>query len=240
MCRGAACSSVCVTRPGDKPVPDLRTHYRADALSWVSAPFPKPADMSNERPIKLLVTGGSRSGKSAHAEATARALARTVSFIATARVDDEEMSSRIVLHRQRRPEGWTTIEEPIALSSAIADALRERGAERHCIVIDCVTLWLFNVLGLNEMSGPDNEPPLQIERLERERLELLAAVRDCPAHLVIVTNELGSGVVPMGRLTRRFVDEHGWTNQRLAAACDQVVFTVSGIPVTIKPAGRAA
>jgi adenosylcobinamide kinase/adenosylcobinamide-phosphate guanylyltransferase len=99
-------------------------------------------------------------------------------------------------------------------------------------VLDCVTLWLSNVLGLHEPS--DGPMLLKRERLEAERHELLAAVEQCRGNLIIVTNELGSGVVPMGELSRYFIDEHGWTNQRLAEVCDSVVLMVAGVPVAVK------
>lgn len=177
---------------------------------------------------KLLVTGGSRSGKSAYAEAMARALAPEVVYIATASVRDDEMAQRIAAHRRARPQDWRTIEAPVKAGRAIL----EHAAPGRCIVLDCVTLWLSNVLGLHEAHT--DPPPLKRERLEAERDALLSAVEQCRSHLVIVSNELGSGIVPMGQLTRFFVDEHGWTNQRLAELCDSVVLMVAGVPVKLK------
>lgn len=187
---------------------------------------------------KLLVTGGSRSGKTAYAEAAAGALSSEVVYIATASVrndDGGEMVQRIAAHRRARPQGWTTEEEPVAAGRAI----REHAAPGRCIVLDCVTLWLSNVLGLHEVhqfNGEARDRPLLLnrERLEAERIALLSAIEQCSGHLVVVTNELGSGVVPMGALTRFFVDEHGWTNQRIAELCDSVVLMVAGMPVKVK------
>lgn len=187
---------------------------------------------------KLLVTGGSRSGKTAYAEAAAGALSSEVVYIATASVrndDGGEMVQRIAAHRRARPQGWTTAEEPVAAGRAI----REHAAPGRCIVLDCVTLWLSNVLGLHEVhqfNGEARDRPLLLnrERLEAERIALLSAIEQCSGHLVVVTNELGSGVVPMGALTRFFVDEHGWTNQRIAELCDSVVLMVAGMPVKVK------
>lgn len=194
---------------------------------------------------KLLVTGGSRSGKSAYAEDVAKTLAPEVVYIATASVRDDdrsddngEMAQRIAAHRRARPQGWLTIEEPVAAGRAIL----EHAAPGRCIVLDCVTLWLSNVLGLHEADGEiQADPPLlKRERLEAERHALLAAVEQCSGHLVIVTNELGSGVVPMGALTRFFVDEHGWTNQRIAELCDSVVLMVAGVPVKVKSPAKSS
>lgn len=192
---------------------------------------------------KLLVTGGSRSGKTAYAEAMAARLASEVVYIATASVRQGadgggEMTQRIAAHRRARPQSWATVEEPVAAGRAI----REHAAPGRCIVLDCITLWLSNVLGLHEVREGyvvDGESPVQPlllnrERLESERIALLSAIEQCSGHLVIVSNELGSGVVPMGKLSRFFVDEHGWTNQRIAERCDSVVMTVAGVPVKIK------
>lgn len=176
---------------------------------------------------KLLVTGGNRSGKTAYAESVAKALAPEVVYIATASVRDNEMAQRIAAHRRGRPLDWQTVEEPLAAGRAIL----ENAAPGRCIVLDCVTLWLSNMLGLHEAN---TDPQLYREQLEAERHSLLAAIEQCSGHLVIVSNELGSGVVPMGQLTRFFVDEHGWTNQRIAELCDSVVLMVAGVPVKIK------
>ena len=195
--------------------------------------------MTLRTPSRTLVTGGSRSGKSSYAEFLAAGMSLEVRYIATAMSRDEEMRRRIDKHRKDRPGAWVTVEEPVSLGRA----LREHGAPGRCLLIDCITLWLSNVLGLAD-APPDlptgAEPPLRLDRLQQERDDLLAALGECPSPVIIVTNELGSGVVPLGRLSRTFVDEHGWTNQRLAHACDRVVLTVSGVPVTIKPAHAPA
>lgn len=199
--------------------------------------------MTLRSPTRTLVTGGSRSGKSSYAGFLAAGMSLEVRYIATAMSRDDEMQRRIEKHRNDRPGAWITVEEPLSLGRA----LREHGAPGRCLLIDCITLWLSNVLGLSDPQpdlppglSPDAEPPLRLDRLQQERDDLLAALAGCPSPVIIVTNELGSGVVPMGRLTRTFVDEHGWTNQKLAHACDRVVLTVSGVPVTIKPAPATA
>ena len=112
-------------------------------------------------------------------------------------------------------------------------SIREHDKPGRVLLIDCVTLWLTNVLGLNEPGA--EVPNAHQARLDAERDDLVDALRQAGGSVILVTNELGSGVVPLGALTRRFVDEHGRTNQRLAEACDHVVLMVSGIPVTVKP-----
>ena len=163
-----------------------------------------------------LITGGARSGKSAHAEALARQSGLPTTYIATARPGEEEMQARIERHRQRRPPAWRTVECPVQLGSA----LRHEAKAGRCVIVDCLTLWLANV------GAPD---------LAAEREEFLHAVQEAPAQLFLVTNELGSGVVPLGESTRAFVDEHGLTNQRVAAVCERVTLMVCGVPLLVKP-----
>jgi adenosylcobinamide kinase/adenosylcobinamide-phosphate guanylyltransferase len=189
---------------------------------------------------RMLVTGGARSGKSAHAERRAVELTSAsggdVVYIATAAALDDEMKERVATHRQARPQNWLTVEEPLHLARCI----REHAKPGRLLLIDCVTLWLTHVLGLNEPGA--EVPGAHQARLEAERDDLVGAIRECSGSIILVTNELGSGVVPMGALTRRFVDEHGRTNQRIAEACDSVVLMVSGVPLAVKsPAtsGRA-
>ena len=181
---------------------------------------------------RLLVTGGARSGKSAYAERRALELSSAaggdVVYLATAAVLDDEMKSRVATHRQTRPAHWQTVEEPLHLGRRI----RELAKPGRVLLIDCVTLWLTNVLGLNEPGA--EAPGAHQARLDAERDDLIAALSQSTGSVILVTNELGSGVVPMGALTRRFVDEHGRTNQRIAEACDSVVLMVSGVPLAVK------
>ena len=169
-----------------------------------------------------LVTGGARSGKSAFAEALARASGLQTSYIATAAPGDAEMRERIARHRARRPAAWRTVECGSDLAGALA---REARAER-CVIVDCLTLWLAGLIDDDRLS-----------RVETGRKELLVALAAAAGTVLVVTNELGSGVVPAGRLSREFVDEHGFTNQRVAALCEDVTLMVSGCALPLRRGG---
>ena len=170
--------------------------------------------------MKELILGGVRSGKSRLAEQHARDSALEVVYIATARAgDDPGLQERVRLHRASRPAQWPVVEAPLAL----ADALRANAAASRCLLVDCLTLWLTNLL-LEEDSAV----------LGREREELMRTVPQLPGRLILVGNETGLGVVPLGELSRRFVDEAGSLHQHLAQACDRVIFTVAGLPHYLK------
>ncbi len=132
---------------------------------------------------------------------------------------DGELSERIALHRQRRPAHWQLIEEPLQL----ARVLRDNAAADTCLLVDCLTLWLTNLLMLDDAS-----------RLSAERDALLDCLAHLPGEILFVSNETGLGVVPLGELTRRYVDEAGWLHQALAERCQRVVLTVAGLPLTLK------
>jgi adenosylcobinamide kinase/adenosylcobinamide-phosphate guanylyltransferase len=166
-----------------------------------------------------LILGGARSGKSALAERLAAQSTLDVIYIATSQPLDGEMNQRVALHRQRRPEQWGLIEEPIEL----ARVLREQSQVDRCVLVDCLTLWLTNLLMLEDT-----------ERLAAEREALLNCLADLPGEIIFVSNETGLGVVPLGELTRRYVDEAGWLHQALAERCQRVVLTVAGLPLTLK------
>ncbi|MCS5515892.1 bifunctional adenosylcobinamide kinase/adenosylcobinamide-phosphate guanylyltransferase [Pseudomonas qingdaonensis] len=168
-----------------------------------------------------LILGGARSGKSRLAEQYAADSALAVTYIATSEPLDGEMNARVQLHRARRPAEWALIEEPLAL----AQVLRETAAPERCLLVDCLTLWLTNLLML--------EDP---ERLAAERGALLDCLAQLPGEIILVSNETGLGVVPMGELTRRYVDEAGWLHQAIAERCQHVVLTVAGLPLTLKGA----
>ncbi|MCB1735123.1 MAG: bifunctional adenosylcobinamide kinase/adenosylcobinamide-phosphate guanylyltransferase [Gammaproteobacteria bacterium] len=173
--------------------------------------------------MRSLILGGARSGKSRLAECMAQNLAETiglaVTYVATAMADDEEMSQRIEHHRQRRRTDWRTIETPIALAATI----EATAAPDSVVLVDCLTLWITNCLCADQ-------PGLY----EQERDALLAGLDTWPGEIILVSNETGLGVVPMGALSRRFCDESGWLHQALAARCDRVVFTVAGLPQILK------
>jgi adenosylcobinamide kinase/adenosylcobinamide-phosphate guanylyltransferase len=166
-----------------------------------------------------LILGGARSGKSRLAEERALASGLAVTYIATATAADAEMTERIRHHQARRPADWSLVEEPLDLARALAAAA---GAER-CLVVDCLTLWLNNWL----CSGDDAGYAVQ-------RQALLDSLAGLPGRVILVSNETGMGIVPLGELTRRYCDEAGRLHQDLAALCDRVTLTVAGLPLALK------
>lgn len=169
-------------------------------------------------PQLTLVVGGARSGKSTLAERLVCATGRPRRYIATAEAWDDEMRARIAQHRADRGANWTTVEAPLDLAGALAAA---RPAE--VVLVDCATLWLTNHL-------------LAEHDLAAEAARLLAALRDCPAPVTVVSNEVGWGIVPENALARRFRDEQGRLNQQIAAAADLVVTVIAGLPLVLKGA----
>jgi len=164
-----------------------------------------------------LILGGARSGKSRLALQRAAASGEAVSFIATARADDAEMAERIARHQLERPPHWRTIEVAADLAGAI------RCADTRVVVVDCLTLWLTHCL----CAAP--------EHFAAARADLLAALADSGSKdIILVSNETGLGIVPLGELTRRFVDEAGWLNQAIAALADRVIFVAAGLPLHLK------
>ena len=166
-----------------------------------------------------LILGGARSGKSRLAEKLAAGSGLAVTYIATSQPLDGEMNERVRHHRERRPGHWTLVEEPVEL----ARVLRDNARADSFLLVDCLTLWLTNLLLL--------EDP---QRLSAERDALLECLAELPGEIVLVSNETGMGVVPLGELTRRYVDEAGWLHQALAERCQRVVLTVAGLPLTLK------
>lgn len=169
--------------------------------------------------MKTLILGGARSGKSALAERLAADSGDAVTYVATAQALDSEMAERIAHHRARRPSAWFDVEEPIHL----ADALRTHAAPDRCLLVDCLTLWLSNLLGIDDGA-----------HFEGERAALFDVLPTLPGEVVFVSNEVGLGIVPMGELTRRYVDEAGRLHQALAAHCDRVLFVAAGLPLALK------
>lgn len=168
-----------------------------------------------------LILGGARSGKSRFAERLAAESGLAVSYIATSQALDGEMTARIAHHRERRPAHWALVEEPLQL----ARVLREQAAADRCLLVDCLTLWLTNLLMLDDAM-----------RLAEERDALLECLDGLPGRIVLVSNETGLGVVPLGELTRRYVDEAGWLHQTVAERAQRVTFMVAGLPMTLKAA----
>ncbi len=171
--------------------------------------------------MKTLILGGVRSGKSRLAERMAKQSGLPVTYVATAVAGDEEMRERIATHRAQRPADWLLIEEPLALGGA----LRSSAGEGGCIIVDCLTLWLTNLL-----SDPDTT------MLEREISSLHNALVNASQHIILVSNETGMGIIPMGEITRRYCDEAGRLHQQLAQTCERVVLTIAGLPQILKGA----
>lgn len=162
-----------------------------------------------------LVLGGARSGKSRHAQVLAEAAPAPHLFVATAQAFDAEMAGRIARHRAERGAGWRTVEAPYDLAAAIG------AAQGGTVLVDCLTLWTSNLL----LGDAD---------LDAATDALLAALADTPAHVVLVSNEVGWGIVPDNALARRFRDVAGRVNQRVAAAADRVDLVVAGIAMHLK------
>lgn len=169
-----------------------------------------------------LILGGARSGKSRHAEQLAYANGGPVCVIVTAEPLDAEMAERIRRHQADRPAAWRTVEAPLHL----ADALRREAKEGAVVVVDCLTLWLANLLG---DASPERE-----EMLLRERNKVLELLPTLPGTVLLVANETGLGLVPETPLGRHFRDEAGWLNQAVAQRCDRVSFIAAGLPLHLK------
>jgi adenosylcobinamide kinase / adenosylcobinamide-phosphate guanylyltransferase len=175
--------------------------------------------------VTTLVLGGVRSGKSRYAEQIAQRSSIPVSLIVTGAAGDAEMAARIAAHRARRPAHWQVVEAPLQLGRAITRA----SAPDRLLIVDCLTLWLSNLLALADVA-----------RLHEEREALLAAAAHPSGSLLLVSNEVGLGIVPVNELARRFADEAGVLHQQLAEACEQVVWMVAGIPLVVKGPGQTS
>lgn len=169
--------------------------------------------------MRTLILGGVRSGKSRLAEQLATESNLPVHYIATATAEDEEMQKRIASHQKHRPDHWQVIEEPLRLASV----LDEQAASGRCVLVDCLTLWLSNLLLAEDETV-----------FERERTDLLKVLPTLPGKIIMVSNETNMGVIPMGELSRRYCDEAGRLHQELAQVCDQVILTVAGLPHILK------
>ena len=168
-------------------------------------------------PPVTLVLGGARSGKSVHAEKLVEDQPAGWIYLATATAGDGEMAERINRHRERRGDGWRTVEEPLDLTAALQ---AEAGAN-SVILVDCLTLWLSNVL-FAELD------------VEHEIKRLVECLSGLAGPVVLVSNEVGLGIVPENALARRFRDDAGRLNQAVAAAADSVVFVAAGLPLSLK------
>jgi adenosylcobinamide kinase/adenosylcobinamide-phosphate guanylyltransferase len=177
--------------------------------------------MTNRAAQNILILGGVRSGKSRYAGELAAAHGRAVTVIATGTAQDAEMAERIETHRASRPPHWSVVEEPLRLAAALRNAAAPGGV----IVVDCLTLWLSNLLCLEDE-----------DLLRRESQSLIDALPTLGTDCLLISNEVGFGIIPASALARRFGDEAGALHQRLAELCDRVILMVAGLPVTLKTA----
>ncbi len=166
-----------------------------------------------------LILGGARSGKSRLAEKIALESGLNVIYIATAQPLDEEMQERILHHQESRPREWQVIEDPLYLS----EKLQEIDAQNQLILIDCLTLWMSNLL-LQDASE------LQMSQCQK----LLTILPNLKSEIILVSNETGLGVVPMGNISRKFIDESGRLHQQIGQIAQKVVFCVAGFPIILK------
>jgi adenosylcobinamide kinase / adenosylcobinamide-phosphate guanylyltransferase len=173
--------------------------------------------MSHHR--RVLVLGGARSGKSRIALQLAESASTDRTYVATAQAFDEEMRQRIAQHRAERDGSWRTLDAPLDL----AQSVRERTGPDQAVLVDCLTLWLSNIV----LAGRDAAD-------EGDRLA--QSVREARGPLILVSNEVGHGIVPSTPLGRSFRDDQGRLNQRIAEVCDAVVFVAAGCPILLKPA----
>jgi adenosylcobinamide kinase/adenosylcobinamide-phosphate guanylyltransferase len=171
----------------------------------------------------VLITGGARSGKSRYAEERAASVGTKLVYLATAQAGDEEMACRIAEHQKRRGPNWITVEEPLE----IGRALISRKGRTDAVLVDCLTLWVSNLLTRSGETDP-----------QKRADDLLAILPEIDFHLLLVTNEVGWGIVPDNALARRFRDLTGWINQRFAAIADEMVLMVAGNPVVVKKENR--
>ena len=170
----------------------------------------------------IFITGGARSGKSGLAVRFAKETKSKVCFIATCRPQDGEMRERVRKHKLSRPKSWKTIEEPLDLAKAVKMASRMSS----CVIIDCLTLWISNLV----LSGAADRD------IRLYALEAIQAIRRSKANAIVISNEVGSGIVPDNQIARGFRDIAGEVNQAFARSSDKAYFAVSGLPVLLKGA----
>lgn len=195
----------------------LEHHTLVSTRTFANPAHTRKTMTSLSIPPVTLVLGGARSGKSSYAEKLVTAQATRWIYLATATAGDSEMEVRIRQHQQRRGDGWQTVEEPVDLAAS----LHRLSSADSVILVDCLTLWLSNLLHLN-----------MDVMLETKRV--IACLSDLPGRVVLVTNEVGLGIVPENALARRFRDDAGRLNQAVAAAADAVVFVAAGLPLYLK------
>lgn len=170
-----------------------------------------------------LILGGARSGKSAYAEKLASESQLPVTYIATAQVYDDEFKERIQHHKDRRPADWALVEEPHHLTKT----LMKLANKNQCIIVDCLTLWFA------QWICPDCNPPKD-STWQSEREDFIKTLIKLNGQIILVSNEVGMGIVPLGEINRQFQDEQGRLNQAVAAEANQVIFVAAGLPLKLK------
>ena len=171
-----------------------------------------------------LVLGGARSGKSAYAENLATQTKQTVVYAATAQIRDKAIQERVDLHQQTRPSEWLTVESPLNLGAV----LHEHAKKGNTVLVDCLTMWVTNMLCEEDAKAV----------LKQKQKSFFEALRSIDGDVIFVSNEVGMGIIPMGELTRDYVDISGRLHQDIAALADHVVLVVAGLPLVIK--GKAS
>ena len=185
--------------------------------------------------MRTLLIGGARSGKSALALRWSNERSTDVCTLVTGSESDPEMAARIAAHRRERPAHWRVREEPVRLGRALREEANSlahgvpHGVAHGLVLVDCLTLWISNCLWPQGSEAPDQAA------WHRERDDFLDALSASAADVIIVTNEVGTGIVPNNAAARIFRDEQGWLNQAVAAVCDEVFFVTAGLPLCLKP-----
>ncbi len=181
--------------------------------------------------MRELIIGGARSGKSTHAERLADESGLRVVYFATAQVLDGEMERRVAVHRARRPADWGLVESPLNL----AETLRHHARSDTCLLVDCLTLWLSNLLFAGDAARQaEAGQAIDCRLFSEETRALIETLPELPGQVIMVSNEVGCGVVPMHAVSRLFADEQGRLNQRVAAVCDRVTLVAAGLPLRLK------
>ncbi|MCE0558283.1 bifunctional adenosylcobinamide kinase/adenosylcobinamide-phosphate guanylyltransferase [Motilimonas sp. E26] len=174
-----------------------------------------------------FILGGARSGKSRHGEQLALLSPYPVSVVATAQIWDDEMRERITRHQQTRPANWQTLEVPHNLG----DGIMKYSQENTCLLVDCLTLWVTNELLRYDIEKENDQ---LTAHWQQQKQQFLLALKQAPGDIILVSNEVGTGIVPMGAINRRFVDETGWLHQAIAEIADEVYWVVAGLSQRIK------
>ena len=206
-------------------------------MCWREAAIIRRADRAKLVRMRELIFGGARSGKSALAEKKALESGMRVIYVATAQALDAEMRRRIAHHQARRPASWGLVESPLKLAAA----LRQNAAADVCLLVDCLTLWLSNLLFAGAAARQaETGAPVDCPLLRDETQAVLDALPQLPGKIILVSNEVVWGIVPMAAVSRLFADEQGRLNQRVAAVCERVTLVAGGLPLVLKPATAAS